>query len=398
MPHFRTFCGPIAMTHAPLQDLLLATRLPRKLFSFIGGQGLRSLWAVLVWACLALAATASQAACRIAFDLGSSGVRAAVDQGDSGAALPWRDIDLLTPLMAGGGLEPLLPRVAAALRELPQKASWPDDCVRLGGGFSAWRLAWRLDKALLASQLEQLRQQTGVAVLVIPVAVEGGYGHASAKRELGPRLATSHILDIGGGSMQVAGQGRSFGIELGQKSLQRHLCQALGRGPEAPCALQALSPEELQRARRLVSEQLRELAAEVGPGTLTAISRPVTRGMRMAMAAMGYEVSQAIAARDVSLAIDRLASLDLAQTRELTQAPTTYLGYLLSDMLLVEAVLQATGNTTLAVAEAHINNLPALLRDERAFAWAQAHACYVQRLRDMGPSAYYADPAACPRP
>jgi len=53
------------------------------------------------------------------------------------------------------------------------------------------------------------------------------------------------------------------------------------------------------------------------------------------------------------------------------------------------------GLTSLSLAEAAINNLPALLRDERAFEWAKRHACYVQRLRDLGPAAYFADPADC---
>ncbi len=41
---------------------------------------------------------------------------------------------------------------------------------------------------------------------------------------------------------------------------------------------------------------------------------------------------------------------------------------------------------------------PALLRDERAFAWSQRHPCYVQRLRELGPAAYFSDPAGCAKP
>jgi hypothetical protein len=107
----------------------------------------------------------------------------------------------------------------------------------LGGGFSAWRLAWRQDGARLSQHLETLREQTGVAVLVIPAAVEGRYGHDSAKQALGPRLQTTHILDIGGGSMQVASHERSFGIELGQKSWTHQLCQTLGRDTSTACQL-----------------------------------------------------------------------------------------------------------------------------------------------------------------
>ena len=120
--------------------------------------------------------------CRIAFDMGSSGVRAAASGTGEGVVMPARDLDLLTPLMQGQRLEPLLPAVESALRELPQQARLPVSCRQMGGGFSAWRLAWRLEGAQLSQQLESIREHTGVAVLVIPAAVEGRYGHDSAKQ------------------------------------------------------------------------------------------------------------------------------------------------------------------------------------------------------------------------
>lgn len=360
--------------------------------------GLRAWFARLVLACVgAWAGLAHAQDCRIAFDMGSSGVRAATSSMHEGAASSWRDIDLLSPLMNGQALSPLLPAVASALRELPQQAQMPAHCSRLGGGFSAWRLAWRRDGAQLAGQLQDLRQQTGVAVLVIPATVEGRYGHDSAKQALGERLKTSHILDIGGGSMQVAGHDRSFGIELGQKSWQQLLCRSLGRGA-GPCVLLPLQAAELAQARALVAEHLRSLPAEVGEGTLTAISRPVTRGIRLALRAMGFESDEALSLKDLGQAIDRLSATEPAQVSGLTQAPAAFAGFLISDMLLVEGVLRTMQLDTLSLAEASINNLPALLRDDRAFAWARQHDCYVQRLRELGPAAYFSDPAFCGKP
>ena len=81
--------------------------------------------------------------CRLVFDMGSSGVRAAASGLAQSVNMPSRDIDLLTPLMLGQRLESLLPAVESALRELPQQAQLPPRCHHLGGGFSAWRLAWR---------------------------------------------------------------------------------------------------------------------------------------------------------------------------------------------------------------------------------------------------------------
>jgi len=360
--------------------------------------------AVVAWAAMSGLAQAQPPAnpppadCRIAFDMGSSGVRAAASGTGDGVLMPTRDLDLLTPMMQGQRLELLLPAVESALRELPQQARLPATCRQLGGGFSAWRLAWRQDGARLSQQLETLREQTGVAVLVIPAAVEGRYGHDSAKQALGLRLQTSHILDIGGGSTQVASHDRSFGIELGQKSWANQLCQTLGRGSAVTCQLLPMRAQELQQARDLASHQLQALPAEVGPGTLTAISRPVTRGIRSALRSLGMAQGESISAQELGMAIDRLSPMTLAEVVQLTGLAVNFAPYLVSDMLLVEAVMRAMKLSTVALAETAINNLPALLRDERAFAWSQHHTCYVQRLRELGPAAYFSDPAGCTKP
>ena len=340
---------------------------------------------------------ASKDRCRIALDLGSSGIRAATTDTATGRA-PGRDIDMLAPLMQGRWLDPVLPAVAEALQELPRQLGAPADCARMGAGFSAWRLAWQQDTARLVMQLAALEARTGVPVLVIPESVEGRYGHESARQALGERLTTSHILDIGGGSLQVAGQTHSFGAALGQKAWHRMLCQALGRDAALPCALQPLSPPEIAQARALADAQLQGLSAQVGAATLTAISRPVTRGIAPALRALGLSAGPAIDAHGLRQAIDGLAPLPLAQAAAKTQAPPAFSGFLLSDLLLVEGVLRAMQIHTLEVAEVPINNLPALLRDDRAFAWAQHHGCYLQRLAHSGPAAYFSDPATCTSP
>lgn len=366
--------------------------------------------AALAWAvCTGLAqAQVSQQAgppvhdCRIAFDMGSSGVRAAGSGMAEGTATASRDLDLLTPLMQGQRLAPLLPAVERALRELPQQAQLPAACRRVGGGFSAWRLAWHLEGEQLARQLETLHVRTGVAVLVIPAAVEGRYGYDSAQQALGLQLQTSHILDIGGGSMQVASQDRSYGLELGQKSWLRKLCQVLGRdtdnGNGTACPLLPLALTELQQARDLVNQQLQALPSEVGTGTLTAISRPVTRGVHTALHSLGLTKGETLLQRELSLAIERLSVRSLVDVVQLTGQPLNFAPYLVSDMLLVEAVMRAMKLPSLVLAETAINNLPALLRDERAFEWAQHYPCYVKRLRELGPSAYFSNPGDCAKP
>jgi hypothetical protein len=333
--------------------------------------------------------------CRIVFDMGSSGVRVAASSMAEGSQTHTRDIDLLTPLMQGQGLAPLLERVEAALRELPQAAKLPSTCLQIGGGFSAWRFAWAQDSALLVRQLAELREKTGVAVLIIPVSVEGRYGLESAQQALKSRLATTHIFDMGGGSLQVASHDRASGIELGQKSWSRLLCQKLRREGGATCSLLPLLGSELEQARNLVDQQLKELPNEAGTGTLTAISRPVTRGIRAALNGFGMSKDEVITLSELGWAIGQLSARPLAELVELTKLPVNFAQFLVSDMLLVEGVLRAMGLSSFWLVETPVNILPGILRDERAFEWARHHACYLELLSKAGPSVYFSDPAQC---
>ena len=349
----------------------------------------------LVFALLG-ASTATGESCRIAYDMGSSGIRA----GATGSAVTAQaGIDYLDPLWAGRGLEETVEPTIAALNDLPRGAGFPAGCARVGGGFSAWRLALEQDAGQLAATLARIRAASGVAVLVIPQLQEGAYGHAGARQLLGNRLTTSHVLDIGGGSLQIAGERGAWGDVLGQKAWQRRLCQEIRNSESVPCDLQPMTGAELATARSLLAELLGGVAAVLpGPVTLTAISRPVSRGVAPAVA----RLAPAGAAADVlqrpalSAAIDRIAGLTGSETLVATGSPRGHVAYLLSTMLLVEGVLLATGGESLKVAEIDLTNLPGLLADDHAFAWEGRHDCYLERLPALGLGAYASDPATCP--
>lgn len=352
----------------------------------------------LAWLALALLAGAAPAgeACRIAYDMGSSGIRAGAS---NSAATAQADIDFLGPQWAGRGLDETLVPTIAALRQLPERAGLDAGCVRVGGGFSAWRLALEQDSERLAGQLATIAAASGVAVLVVPQAAEGRYGYLGARRALAGRLSTSHILDIGGGSLQVAGERSAFGAALGQKIWHRQLCQAL-RGDGA-CTLAPLGDDELQRARALLAERLQALPAALPETvTLTAISRPVSRGVLPAVERLlALKVGdEGLSRAQLAAAIEQLAPLSLADSAAVLGAPPKYLGYLLSDLLLVEGLLRSTGAGTLKIAELDLTNLPGLLADDQAYAWAAHYGCYLQRLRTQGLAAYASDPASCPAP
>lgn len=347
---------------------------------------------------------AGQGDCRVAVDMGSSGLRAAAAGPGTADLQPWRELDLLKPLWASQSLDGALPQLITELHDMQAGAAWPAHCSRLGGGFAAWRLAWQLAPDRLPGLLQRVHAETGVAVLVMPQQVEGRYAFEAARRALGPRLTTAWVLDIGGGSLQVAGAEASFGADLGQKAWHRLLCEALQ--PGQACLLQSLSPQQAQLARSLVDEQLRELATMQGTGDrhMTAISRPVVRGIAPALARL-EEGSQpqvagpaVVGLSAVQRAIDTLAPLPVNELAARTGTPPAFAVYLLSDLLLTEGLLRATGTDRLYLAEAELNNLPGLLADERAVAWTQRYGCYLRRLGADGPSAYFSDPLTCPAP
>lgn len=349
----------------------------------------------LAFVLLAASVTAEER-CRVAFDMGSSGIRAGATNSSVTASA---NIDYLGPQWAGRGLEETLAPTMAALREMPEKAGFDAECERVGGGFSAWRLAAQSNGSELAAMLERILAATGVAVLVIPQAQEGAYGYLGARQLLGTALASSHVLDIGGGSLQIAGAQTSFGDMLGQKAWHRHLCQEIRNAESAPCSLQPMTGDELAIARALLAEKLKDLGVALpGPISMTAISRPVSRGVLPALLKLSGEKDsrQRFSRTELTIAIERLARMTMEETAAHLGGSSGHMAWLLSDMLLVEGLLQATGGETLTVAEIDLTNIPGLLADDRAYAWRKRYACYLDRLRSLGIAAYTSDPASCP--
>jgi hypothetical protein len=346
---------------------------------------------------LALAAAGALAAedCRVAFDLGSSGIRAGASNSEATARI---DLDYLGPLLAGRSLDDTEDRTAAALRDLPRQAGFDAACASAAGGFSAWRLALERDPGRLADLLARIQRESGVAIVVVPQGREGSYAHTGARLALGARLRTSHVLDIGGGSLQIADAAHAVGLPLGQKAWHHALCRLLRDSDALPCALQPLSDRELTRARALAQAQLSTIDTALSrPVTMTAVSRPVSRGVLPAVNRLaGNEDARSFRRTELAQAIERLAGRSVGQTADDIGSKPAYAAFLLSDMLLVEGLLRVTGSDMLQVAEADLTNLPGLLADDRLFDWASQHyPCYLDRLRTQGLSAYVSNPATC---
>jgi len=337
-------------------------------------------------------------ACRIAFDIGSSGVRAGASNNPGVAHV---DIDYLAPLWGGRGLEETFNPTAIALKNLPLGARFSSRCDRVAAGFSAWRLAWQQSASETAALMARMQADTRVAVLVMPQSVEGAYAYASARDVLGSRLTSSHVLDVGGGSFQIAGARSTYGQALGQKSWHQLLCTTLRQSAVPACDLQPMATEDLQAARQVLDEKFSGISAVLEPSTtLTAISRPITRGVAPAVRRL-VEVKvgpvERLSAKDLSAAITAMAGLSSDKIATLTGTPPSYAAYLLSDMLLLEGLLRATSATDIKVIEGTLSILPALLSDDKAFKWSARYGCYLERFKVSGPDAYFSDPATCGR-
>jgi len=340
-------------------------------------------------------AAAADPSCRVAYDLGSSGIRAGASNSNRIVHLK---LDALSLLSAPHQADEAIAPTAMALVALRRKGGFDPGCRHLGGGFSAWRRSLEQNPAALANALARIHAISGVAIVVIPQAREGAYGYQGARQMLGDRLATSHVLDIGGGSLQVSAKDASFGAALGQKLWHAELCRALDRGAANPCALQPLSVDELATARALLAERLKDIGTRLpGEITMTSISRPVSRGVHPALRKLGASGVDAAGFRQSSLgeAINKLHGLDTDGVAALTGISQPHSSYLLSDLLLVEGLLQATGGVSIRVAEIDLTNVPGLLADDRTFAWGNKYGCYLDRLKSDGAAAYASDPASC---
>lgn len=351
------------------------------------------------------AATAEPAGCTVGFDIGSSGIRV-------GASHDGRDgrvaIDYLGDVWADGAIDATDDATAAALTRLGSAG-----CTQVAGAYSAWRLALeREGAARVADTLDKLHRQSGVAIFVIPQAVEGSYGYAGAQRLLGTRLATPYILDIGGGSMQIASAQGGWGTALGQKAWRKLFCAEVKGSTDATCAPNPVGPDAIARARGMLAHEVATARASLGTGLrVTAVSAPVVRGIHPLLSALAgrHAIAGVVDGHGFDrIALDSAVALlgerdDGAILRELgcaehDSAPLCsgrFAATMVTDMLLVRTFMEGMAIDRLEVAEADLTNVPGILADPRATAWAAHYQCYLETLRRQGVDAFTASPQAC---
>lgn len=356
----------------------------------------------------------AEAGCRIGFDVGSSGVRVGAA---NSAAQARTSIDYLADVWADNRIDTSVEPTIRAFATLPAEAGLPDGCDSVAGGYSAWRLAMeRGNPAEVAEALRLIHARTGVALYVIPQDVEGTYGFYAARQALGDRLRDPYILDIGGGSMQIASIHTGWGAALGQKAWRKTYCHD-GKGSDvAACVLNPVGPEAMALASKLLAREVASARAALGPlEQATAVSAPLVKTMhpvirylagqgRIPVDGVG-ETSFTIGALEATIRV-LMDKDDDALLRYLDNCPElagraictpSFLPTLVSDMLMAHAFMAGLGIRRLELAEASITNVPGLLADTRAWGWRDRYECYLSRLADQGVRAFKSAPATCPR-
>ncbi|MFG3102009.1 Ppx/GppA family phosphatase [Streptomyces sp. NPDC048182] len=252
-------------------------------------------------------------------DVGSKTVRLVVADAEGGVPLPvhtakWR-LRLSEQVMPGEPVpEEAVEQLAAALAEATRTAARWGAADPLAFATAVIRTAPNRQEVLGA-----VHARTGVALCTLPGEVEAELTFLGARRWMGWRSGPLALLDIGGGSLEVAfGRGRLpdfvASLPLGAGRLTH---EYLGGGHDVP------APEQVRALRRRVRHQLRDVAARIrweGPRTAVATSRTFQQLGRLCGAAPGRHgpfMERRLRCADLGEAARRLAELPAAERARL---------------------------------------------------------------------------------
>ncbi|WP_344321142.1 Ppx/GppA family phosphatase [Streptomyces macrosporus] len=251
-------------------------------------------------------------------DVGSNTVRLAVADGDGDIPLPVhtakRRLRLAEHVEPDGRLgEQAVARLVAAVASAKEEAGrWG---VRDPFAFGT---AIIRDAPNRHQVLQAVHGETGVPLYVMSGTTEGALTFLAARQWMGWRAGPMVLLDIGGGSMEVA-FGRSrvpdyvASLPLGAGRMTR---EYLGAADPPPA-------RAVRELRRRVRHELRDVAARIrweGPRTAVATSRTFQQLARLCGAPPGKRgpfVTRRIAREDLAAAVDTLAALPAAERASL---------------------------------------------------------------------------------
>lgn len=198
--------------------------------------------------------------------------------------------------------------------------------------------------------LDAVAQHTGIRLRVLPGEVEAELTFLAARRWMGWRAGPLCVLDIGGGTLEVAfGRGRlpdfAISLPLGAGRLTReHL-----RDDDPP------TEDTLRELRRHVRHQLRDVAARIrweGPITAAATSRTFTQLARLCGAPPGRYgpfVARQLRRGALRGAVSDLAALPAGRRAELPGISAPRAGQSLAGALVGHTAMKLLGIRELTI-------------------------------------------------
>ncbi|MFJ4621737.1 Ppx/GppA family phosphatase [Streptomyces sp. NPDC088812] len=283
-------------------------------------------------------------------DVGSNTVRLVVADAEDGVPLPvhtakWR-LRLSEQVKPGEpipeeAVDQLVGAVAAASRT----------AVRWGASSPlAFATAMVRNAPNRRQVLRTVRAGTGVPLCTLPGEVEAELSFLGARRWMGWRSGPLALMDIGGGSFEVAfGRGRLpdfvASLPLGAARLTHEFF-----GDQDPPA-----PEQVRALRRRVRHQLRDVAARIrweGPRTAVVTSRTFQQLGRLCGAPPGRHgpfVARTLDSRDLGRAVEQLAALPAAERARLPGISAPRAAQSLAGALVGHTAMKLIGLRTVTV-------------------------------------------------
>ncbi|WP_327725705.1 Ppx/GppA family phosphatase [Streptomyces europaeiscabiei] len=192
--------------------------------------------------------------------------------------------------------------------------------------------------------LRAVRAATGVPICTLPGEVEAELTFLGARRWMGWRSGPLALLDIGGGSLEVAfGRGRLPDFVASLPLGANRLTHEFFHGQDPP------SPESIKALRRRVRHQLRDVSARIrweGPRTAVATSRTFQQLSRLCGSAPGRHgpfIERELRCADLGTAVSRLAALPAAERSALPGISAPRATQSLAGALVGHTVMKLTG-------------------------------------------------------
>ncbi|WP_329342499.1 Ppx/GppA family phosphatase [Streptomyces sp. NBC_00663] len=283
-------------------------------------------------------------------DVGSKTVRLVVADAEGGVPLPvhtakWR-LRLSEQVEPGGALpEEAVDRLVTAVTEADRTATEWGSAPPLAFATAVVRGAPNCRAVLRA-----VRTRTGVELCTLPGELEAELTFLGARRWMGWRAGPLALLDIGGGSLEVAfGRGRLPDFVASLPLGAGRLTQEFLSGEDPP------SPELLRALRRRVRHQLRDVAARIrweGPRTAVVTSRTFQQLGRLCGAPPGRHgpfVERQLHRSDLKAAITRLAALSTAERARLPGISAPRAAQSLAGAVVGHTALKLTGIRTVGI-------------------------------------------------